>query len=280
VRSLIITAALVLLILRTAAARAQDLYDVYAIEYAHANRYARVADIALNSHSTDSVTFSYYVWFLKGHNGRNILVDVGMDVDTAVVRKSFRSFTRPDLALRRLGIEADAVTDVIITHPHHDHIGGLGLFPKAKIWMQRNEYADFVGTAWQTQGINTGYNKDDVIRTVQANLDGRISFVNGDSVEILPGVRAFTGSKHTYEGQHLLVNTTSDKVLLASDDSWFYFNVRDLVAEVLVQDRDAFVRQLKRMNGLVSDPLLIIPGHDPQVLSNFTPIAEGIVRIR
>jgi glyoxylase-like metal-dependent hydrolase (beta-lactamase superfamily II) len=261
-------------------AKAQDVYDVYAIEYARANRYARVADIALNSQSKDSVTFSYYFWYLSGHNGHKVLVDVGMQVDTATVRRSFKSYASPEVALRRLGIQPDEITDVIITHPHYDHIGGLDLFPKAKVWMQKNEYADFVGTAWQKDGVKAGYNKDDVIKTVQANLDGRLAFVNGDSVEILPGIRAFTGSKHTFEGQHLLVATTSEKVLLASDDSWFYFNVRDLVAERLVQDPEAFIRQLKRMKGLVADPSLIIPGHDPLVLSKFTPAAEGIVRIR
>jgi len=259
---------------------AQDNYDVYAIEYARVNSFAKIADIAFNTQSTDSVTFSYYVWYLKGHNGHRVLVDAGMQADTATIRKSFKSFIRPDSALRSLGVGPSDITDVIITHPHYDHIGGIGFFPGAKVWMQKNEYADFVGTAWQQGGINIGYRKEDVLAAVQANLDGRLMFVNGDSVEVLPGIRAFTGSKHTYEGQHLLVNTTSDKVLLASDDSWFYFNVRDLVAERLVQDPDAFVRELRRMRTLVPNIDLIIPGHDPLVLSKFTRVVDGIVRIR
>ncbi len=275
-----IIAGLLLLCSPSIPLQAQDGYDVYAIEYARANRFMKVADVALNTHSEDSVSFSYYIWYLKGHNGRRILVDVGFVADTTTIRKTFKYFVTPNEALRRLGVEPDSITDVIITHPHQDHIGGLNLFPKATVWMQKNEYNDFVGSAWQKGGVNIGYNKEDVLKAVQANLDGRLRFVNGDSAEVLPGVRAFTGSKHTFEGQHLVVNTASDKVLLASDDSWFYFNVQDLVAERLVQDPDVFVRELRRMKTLVSDTTLIIPGHDPLVMSNFTAVAQGIVRIR
>jgi glyoxylase-like metal-dependent hydrolase (beta-lactamase superfamily II) len=275
-----IIAGLLLLCSPSIPLQAQDIYDVYAIEYARANRFMKVADVALNSHSEDSVSLSYYIWYLKGHNGRRILVDVGFVADTTTIRKTFKYFVTPNEALRRLGVEPDSITDVIITHPHQDHIGGLNLFPKATVWMQKNEYNDFVGSAWQKGGVNIGYNKEDVLKAVQANLDGRLRFVNGDSAEVFPGIRAFTGSKHTFEGQHLVVNTASDKVLLASDDSWFYFNVQDLVAERLVQDPDAFVRELRRMKTLVSDTTLIIPGHDPLVMSNFTAVAQGIVRIR
>jgi glyoxylase-like metal-dependent hydrolase (beta-lactamase superfamily II) len=226
------------------------------------------------------VTFSFFVWYLKGDNGKRILVDVGFLEDTTKAAKSFSYYQRPDLALRRLNVNADDVTDVIITHPHSDHIDGLDLFPKATVWMQKNDFAYFVGDAWQKGASHMGLDKQDVLKIIQVNLDGRLQLVNGDSIEIIPGIRVFIGSKHTYESQHLLVNTKTDKVLLASDDSWFYYNLDHLLSVPLTFDPQAYVAQLRRMKTLVAGTQLIIPGHDALVLARFTQVAPEVVRIR
>src|ERR1043166_6594443 len=43
----------------------------------------------------------------------------------------------------------EEVTDVIVTHAHWDHAGGVELFSKARIWIQREELEYYAGTAWQ-----------------------------------------------------------------------------------------------------------------------------------
>jgi glyoxylase-like metal-dependent hydrolase (beta-lactamase superfamily II) len=80
---------------------------------------------------------------------------------------------------------------------------------------------------------------------------------------------------------YLLVNEDSkdDKILLASDASWFYYNLDKLLSVPLVIDPEAYVKALKRMKTLVSDPDLIIPGHDDLVFSKFPKVAEWIVKI-
>jgi glyoxylase-like metal-dependent hydrolase (beta-lactamase superfamily II) len=45
-------------------------------------------------------------------------------------------------------------------------------------------------------------------------------------------------------------------------------------------DAHAYVAQLRRMKTLVADTQLIVPGHDPLVLSRFHQVAKGVVRIR
>jgi glyoxylase-like metal-dependent hydrolase (beta-lactamase superfamily II) len=258
----------------------QNVYEVYAIEYAKDSSRTPLSDVAIGAQSKDSVTFSYYVWYLKGDNGRRILVDTGFLDDSTRATESFSYYQRPDRALERINVNADDITDVIITHPHWDHIDGLDLFAKATVWMQKNDFAYFVGGAWQKGAPHVGLDKRDVLKIIRVNLDGRLRLVNGDSVEIIPGIRVFIGSKHTYESQHLLVNTKTDKVLLASDDSWFYYNLDHLLSVPLTFDRRAYVAQLRRMKTLVGDSRLIIPGHDPLVLSKFKEVARGVVRIR
>jgi glyoxylase-like metal-dependent hydrolase (beta-lactamase superfamily II) len=70
--------------------------------------------------------------------GRVILIDTGMgpDVPGALVA-----------SLKLAGVAPDQVTDVLITHAHFDHVGGLidaaghSAFPKATIWLNAKEWA-------------------------------------------------------------------------------------------------------------------------------------------
>ena len=134
---------------------------------------------------------------------------------------------------------------------------------------------------FQKNGFTEGLNKEDVKNIVAKNLEGKLTLIKGDSIEMFPGIRAFIGSKHTWESQHLLINTKTDKVILASDDCWFYYNVEHLrPITYYLFNPDAYVKQLKRMRVLQPNTSLIIPGHDPLVFSKFPKVAEGIVKIR
>lgn len=279
-KSTIITITAFLMFIETACSQPKDSYEIYALDYAGSKSKAPASNIAINGSSKDSVSFADYFWYLNGNNGRKILVDVGYVRDYTKPLAEDQYFIRPDSALQRINISPDEITDIIITHPHFDHINGLQLFPKGTIWIQRNDYNYFVGDGWQKGAENRGLNKEDVLKIVQANLDGRVQFVDGDSIEILPGIRVFTGSKHTFESQHLLVNTKTENVLLASDDSWFYYNLDHDLSIPLVLDPNAYIAQLKKMKTLVSNKELIIPGHDPLVMARFKKVAEGVVKIR
>jgi glyoxylase-like metal-dependent hydrolase (beta-lactamase superfamily II) len=106
--------------------------------------------------------------------------------------------------------------------------------------------------------------------------------VDGDSIEIIPGIRVFTGSLHTKGSQYLLVNsnTPTGKVLLASDASWFYYNLNNLLPiPVYTFDPVAYVAAMKRIKTLMPDGDYIIPGHDDTIFTKFPKVCEGVVRI-
>jgi glyoxylase-like metal-dependent hydrolase (beta-lactamase superfamily II) len=103
----------------------------------------------------------------------------------------------------------------------------------------------------------------------------------GDNIEIIPGIRVFIGSKHTFENQFLLVNSNSksNKILIASDAIWFYYNLNNLLPATLCLDPKAYVEAMKRMKTLVTNPDFIIPGHDDLVFSKFPTVSEWVAKI-
>lgn len=257
--------------------RNKDHYQVYAVKYLDGS-VGSAGNVATGANPNDSVRFCFMVWLLKGDNGRTILVDAGY-IDTSVTPNE--KYVRPDLVLQRMNVFPSDITDLILTHPHWDHIGGITLFPKAIVWMQQDDFNYYVGGKWQEDGHSDGFTKTNIPDILDVQSQGRLKLVKGDNLEIMPGIRVFTGSKHSFENQYLLVNANSkdDKILLASDASWYYYNLDHLLPVPLVIDPVAYVEALKRMKTLVSDPDLIIPGHDDLVFSKFPKVADWIVKI-
>ena len=268
-----------LMLLSVSFSQPRNVYDIYALEYLKGSSRTPASVIAPGADPKDSVDFSYFIWYLNGDNGRKVLVDAGM-LEDRTKSSNYLNYVRPDLMLKRINVNVNDITDIIITHPHSDHINGLELFPTGTIWMQKKDFAYFVGDAWQKGANHLGLDKQDVKCIIQANLDGRLQLVDGDSIEIIPGIRVFIGSRHTFESQHLLVDSNAGKVLLASDDSWFYYNSDHFLSIPLTSDKEAYAKELRRMKILVGDPRLIIPGHDALVLERFKKVAEGVVRIQ
>lgn len=250
-------------------------YEVYALKYREFGLQPAVGSIA-GANTSDSVDLCFMFWFLKGNNGRNILVDAG-DIDTPAIG----NFLRPEIVLKDIDIDVSEITDIIITHPHHDHIGGLPQFPDAKVWMQKTDYEYFTEDAWLDSNFRAGFDTNDVKHLKSVNSAGRLKLVDGDDIEIIPGIKVFTGSSHTKENQYLLVNLGSgEKTLLASDAIWFYHNLERMVpVETYVMDPASYVSAMKRMKTLVDDEKYIIPGHDNRVFSTFTKVTDRVVKI-
>ena len=235
---------------------------------------------AVGSTSKDSTGICYMVYLIKGKNGKNILVDAGFTEPLKKYPMQAFTYIRPDSILKRININPNDITDVIVTHPHWDHIGGIDLFPNAMVWMQKEDFNYFVRTAWQKGGDSENFTDKDVFKIIQKNIDGKLTLINGDSIEIMPNIKVFIGSKHTFESQYVLVGSGADKVIIASDNSWLYYNLTSLLSIPVTFDQKAYLKNLKRMRGMVKNIDLIVPGHDPLVFSKFPKVAEGVVKIK
>lgn len=82
------------------------------------------------------IPISFAVYLIKTKD-KNILVDAGCDTMPGFLMKNFYS---PAFVLRQVGLSSDEITDIIITHAHHDHIEALGHFRNAVVHITEEEY--------------------------------------------------------------------------------------------------------------------------------------------
>jgi glyoxylase-like metal-dependent hydrolase (beta-lactamase superfamily II) len=252
-------------------------YEVYAIRYATISDFP-VAGLVPGADPSRKLDIAMMVWLVKGE-GRNILVDAGFYREQFFKQwKSIKDFQKPSEALARVGLKPEDITDVIITHMHWDHADGMDLFTKAKIWIQKDEYAYYTGDAWHGTKTHGGIDPDDVLAIVKLNMDGRVQMVNGDQ-EILPGVNCYIGGKHTFQSQYVSVSTAQGKVVLASDNMYLYENLERHVPIAATLDPDSNLRAQERMKQIASDSRLIIPGHDPAVFTKFPAVGDRVAKI-
>lgn len=253
-------------------------YEVYAISYAVIPDFP-VASLVAGADRSRKLDIQMMVWLLKGSNGSNILVDTGFYREKFFKQWKVRDFVKPSEAIAKVGLKPEDITDVIITHMHWDHADGIDLFPKARIWIQEDEYAYYTGAAWRTGGSHGGIDIDDVVALVKLNTDGRVRAVNGDAQEAIEGIRFYTGGRHTYASQYVAANTKSGTVVIASDNLYLYENLDKHAPIAQTLDAASNLRAQDRMKQLASNSRLIVPGHDPAVFERFPSPGHGVARI-
>jgi glyoxylase-like metal-dependent hydrolase (beta-lactamase superfamily II) len=255
---------------------AQPKYEVYAIRYATVKDFS-VAGLIAGADRSRKMDIAMMVWLVKGE-GHNILFDCGFYREQYMKQWKPVEYVKPSEAVARVGLKPEDITDVIISHIHWDHADGFDLFPKAKIWIQKDELEYYAGEAWQGHR-RTAADPETIIGLVKMNTEGRVGLVNGDAQQILPGVTAYTGGKHTYASQFIGVSTSAGTVILASDNAYTYENLEKRVAIAQTLDAESNLRAQDRMKQLAASERLIVPGHDPAVMTKFKEVAPGVVRI-
>ena len=111
-----------------------SIMRIHAIRYADSHLPESMIFTGGEKGTTQPIAFLLYVIETKNHR---ILMDAGCD---SLPGFEMRNFISPAKALADYGISPEKITDVIITHAHHDHIDGLRHFPQAVIHIQKDEF--------------------------------------------------------------------------------------------------------------------------------------------
>jgi glyoxylase-like metal-dependent hydrolase (beta-lactamase superfamily II) len=249
----------------------QDVWQLYAVRYAHHHRMARENFLGGDIHD-GPMPIDYYVWAaISGE--RVFVIDTGFD--EAMAKKRGRNLLHsPGEGLKAIGIDPAQVKDVIITHMHYDHCGNHSLFPAARYHVQDREMAFSTGRYMTHAHMRFPFDEDDVVAMVRRVFAGRVVFHDGDD-QIAPGLSVHFVGGHSMGLQMVRVNTRRGFVVLASDATHYYANMELGLAYPIAYNIGEVLEGYRRAHALASSPDHIVPGHDPLVLKRYpAPSAE------
>lgn len=166
---------------------------------------------------------SPFIAMLLQYDDRKILVDtgIGFSENPVNVRGNMVTFKgRLHHLLLQEGIQGEDITDVIITHFHPDHIGGVFSengklqFPKARFHMHADEW-DF----WHSSRSDAQPDqfKFFIERNITKLKDHNLNLVKGDFTEVLPGITAVKAEGHTAGQIALIAHSDKQHLLYVSD---------------------------------------------------------------
>ncbi|MGX9355436.1 N-acyl homoserine lactonase family protein [Roseobacteraceae bacterium S113] len=243
-------------------------WEVYAVKYADRNARTRADSFIFDDNHDAPHAMDYFIWVLR-RGTEVILVDTGYDTEEAVARDR-AILIDPRDALKPLGVSPDAVSDVIVTHLHYDHAGGLHLFPNARLHLQTAEMAFATGPCMCHDVLRFPFTAGHICEAVQRLYAGKVIFYDGEA-QVADGVTVHCIGGHSRGLQAVRVRTQMGWMVLASDAAHYYENAFSKKPFPLVVDVQDMLDGFDTLHQLASDKRLIIPGHDPLVPQLFAP---------
>ena len=248
----------------------EEVWEVYALRYATHQARRRASNFIMDDDHAAPGPIDFFVWLLR-RGDRVIVVDTGFDA--AEARRRGRSvIEEPARVLADFGVDPERVPTVIVTHLHFDHAGTLDRFPAARFHLQAAEMEYATGPCMCHAALRHPFTGDHVCQMVRHLYSGRVVFHDGDGM-VAPGVEVVALGGHSRGLQAVRVRTAAGWLLLASDASHLYENLLARKPFPIVVDLEAMLAGFSRMEALVDDLRLIVPGHDPAVCDIFPRVA-------
>jgi glyoxylase-like metal-dependent hydrolase (beta-lactamase superfamily II) len=262
-------------------------WDVYVIEFARSKD--QPLDGLISGAHDDGVVDLPFSFVLAKRDDKVVLVDTGFMNEGIGAEMSVKFgipyWISPLRMLAELDVAPEAVTDIFISHAHFDHMGSIGKFPNAHIWVQKREILSWIeAMALPPQfGFLTAIiNPDDLRDAFDASVEHRLTLLDGDRDNVLPGIHARFGEGHTMGQQFIILETVRGRLVISGDCVYDGRNIKghknDGVYVPLANGVGSVWEQLKTMDRINTEiggdlgRLIIL--HDSNRWPNLTLLRE------
>lgn len=253
-----------------------EQYEVFALKYAERNSRTRNDSFMFDDDHASQHDMDYYIWVARNAE-RTILIDTGYDADEA--RRRNRPILKdPIEMLKMLGASPADISDVVVTHLHYDHAGGLHNFEHAQLHMQEAELSFAVSGCMCHPTLRAPFTADHVCAAVRQLYGGKVTFYSG-SGQVAPGLRVHQVGGHSKGLQIVDIDTATGPLILASDASHYFENYRRAKLFPIVVDPQAMLHGFAQLRNFEERGYKVVPGHDPEVLKINQSYLPGIAKL-
>ncbi|WP_244282999.1 MBL fold metallo-hydrolase [Leptospira neocaledonica] len=210
-----------------------------------------------NSDIRDGESEIVFLFYLIKLEKRYILIDTG----TSSISNpdiTIHNWISPDKILGSAGIKPGMIGEIILTHFHSDHSGGIGLFPNAKIYVTPEDWDALKKT---NRSVNS--------KLVAKERSKKVQFVNS-SLEVFQNFRILLTGGHTQGSIAVEWLVSSGKKFLITGDECYWIEFckqgQGLSSEATfsLSNNKEF---LDYVSVLSSSGTKVLTMHDPNILS-------------
>ena len=198
------------------------IWDVYVMEFARSKDQPWVDLIAgMYQEGVMDLPFSF---ILARKGDRNVLIDTGFmqDEHSSGFSRNFGipTWISPVRMLSAMNVGPQTITDVFITHAHFDHMGSIAEFPNAHIHIQKSEllsWYEAIALPKRFSYLTAIIDPDNLRTALGASIEHRVTLIDGDKDNVLPGIHVRLGSGHTIGQQFVVIETAAGRRLISGD---------------------------------------------------------------
>lgn len=208
-------------------------YSITLLEYAKATHFPN-AMVYSGFYGVEGTTAITYMIAVLQSGDDVILIDSGYDPAEPealahMQQEAHENFKSPVEVLKKIGISADQVKHVIITHAHWDHMGGIHYFPNATFYLQKEELIRWIETLALPQPydiLKSATKYADIEKCVGLLKERRLVLLDGDVDDLFPGIDIRVAREgHSFAMNMVLIHTPAGKYLYTGDSAYVKGNI-------------------------------------------------------